>query len=42
MKVQILSKQVFRAPTSRPNIAYSVVEYKVDVEELVAVQELVN
>jgi superfamily II DNA helicase RecQ len=37
MKVQIPSKQVFRAPTSRPNIAYSVVEYKADVEELAAV-----
>jgi hypothetical protein len=42
MKVQIPSKQVFRAPTSRPNIAYSVVEYEADVEELAAVQELVN
>jgi superfamily II DNA helicase RecQ len=42
IKVQILSKQVFRAPTSRPNIVYSVVEYKADVEELAAVQELVN
>jgi superfamily II DNA helicase RecQ len=42
IKVQIPPKQVFRAPTSRPNIAYSVVEYEADVEELAAVQELVN
>jgi superfamily II DNA helicase RecQ len=42
IKVQIPPKQIFRAPTSRPNIVYSVVEYKAEVEELTAVQELVN
>jgi superfamily II DNA helicase RecQ len=42
IKVQIPLKQIFQAPTSRPNIAYSVVEYKAEVEELTAVQELVD
>ena len=41
MKVQIPRQQVFRGCTSRPNIAYSVFEYKAEVEELTAVQELV-
>jgi superfamily II DNA helicase RecQ len=42
MKVQILPKQIFRAPTSRPNIAYSVVECAADTEETTYVQELVE
>jgi superfamily II DNA helicase RecQ len=42
MKVQVLSKQIFRAPTSRPNIVYSVVEHEAEVEELSAVQALVE
>ena len=42
MKVQVPSKQIFRAPTSRPNIAYSVVEHEAEVEELSAVQTLVE
>ena len=41
MKVQILPSQTFRAPTSRPNIAYSVVEHLAETEESTFVQELV-
>jgi hypothetical protein len=33
MKVQILPIQIFRAPTSRPNITYSVVEHLAEIEE---------
>jgi superfamily II DNA helicase RecQ len=33
MKVQILPNQTFRAPTSRPNITYSVVEHPAEIEE---------
>lgn len=42
MKVQIPQQQKFRGPTTRPNIAYSVVERKAEVEELTAIQELVE
>jgi hypothetical protein len=42
MKVQIPRKQKFRAATTQPNIAYSVVEHEAEVEEAVAVQELVE
>ena len=41
MKVQIPPNQTFRAPTSRPNIAYSVVEHLAETEETTFVQELV-
>jgi RecQ family ATP-dependent DNA helicase len=41
MKVQIPPTQIFRAPTSRPNIAYSVVEHPAETEEITFVQELV-
>jgi superfamily II DNA helicase RecQ len=41
MKVQIPLNQTFRAPTSRPNIAYSVVEHLAETEESTFVQELV-
>ena len=41
MKVQIPSNQIIRAPTSRPNIAYSVVEHPAETEESTFVQELV-
>jgi RecQ family ATP-dependent DNA helicase len=42
MKVQIPPRQRFRVPTSRPNIAYSVVEHAADIEETTCVQELVE
>ena len=42
MKVQIPPKQKFRAPTTRPNIAYSVVEHKEGVDEMTSIQELVS
>jgi hypothetical protein len=42
MKVQIPPRQIFQAPTSRPNIAYSIVEHAVDTEETICVQELVE
>jgi len=41
MKVQIPPKQIFRAPTTRPNIAYSVAEHPAETEETTFVQELV-
>lgn len=41
MKVDVLLQHVFRASTSRSNIAYSVVEYNAEVEKVTAVQELV-
>ena len=41
MKVQIPATQIFQAPTSRPNIAYSVVEHPAETEESTFVQELV-
>jgi len=42
MKVQIPPNQTFRAPTSRPNIAYSVVEHPAETEETTFMQELVT
>ena len=33
IKVQIPPSQTFRAPTSQPNIAYSVVEHLAETEE---------
>jgi RecQ family ATP-dependent DNA helicase len=41
MKVQIPPKQLFRGCTSRPNIAYSVVECEAEAE-MTAIQELVE
>ena len=41
MKVQIPPKQIFRAPTTRPNIAYSVAEHPAETEETTFVQVLV-
>ena len=42
MKVQIPARQTFQAPTSRPNIVYSVVEHPAETEESTFVQELVT
>lgn len=42
IKVQIPPRQIFQAPTSCPNIAYSIVEHAVDTEETTCVQELVE
>jgi superfamily II DNA helicase RecQ len=41
IKVQIPPNQTFRAATTQPNIAYSVVEHLAETEESTFVQELV-
>ena len=41
IKVQIPPNQTFQAPTSQPNVVYSVVEHLVETKESTFVQKLV-